>query len=104
MDRKPIMFASFGPHFGNTIVEGQSALEGRVMCVSAARANFVFGDEFQDLRGAQLGNSTVKVEGKVVQLESFGSAEGTGASRRLIRNAGGRTRRFGLGIGRSVPN
>ena len=53
---------------------------------------------------AQLGNSTVEVEGKVVQLESFGSAEGTGASRRLIRNAGGRTRRFGLGIGRFVPN
>ena len=104
VDRKPIMFASFGTHLGSTTVEGQSALEGGVMCVGAARANFIAGDEFQDIRGAQLGNSAVKVEGKMVRLESFGGAEGARASGRLIGNAGGRTRRFGLGTGRSILN
>ena len=98
------MFASFGTHLESTIVEGQSALEGRVMCMGAARANFLVGDEFQDVRGAQLGNSAVEIEGKVVRLESFGGAEGARASGRLMRNARGRTRRFGLGTGKSVPN
>ena len=40
----------------------------------------------------------------MVRLESFGGAEGAGTSGRLMRNAGGRTRRFGLDTGRSVPN
>ena len=71
VDRKPIIFASFGTPLGSTIVEGQSALEGRVMCVCTARANFVVGDEFQDVRGAQLGNSAAKIEWIVVSLETF---------------------------------
>ena len=83
------MFASFGTHLESTIVEGQSALKGRVMCVGAARANFIARDEFQDVRGAQLGNSAVEVEGKVVRLESFGGAEGarvSGATGRQVGN------------------
>ena len=49
--------------------------------MGAARANFVVGDEFQDVRGAQLGNSAVENEWKVVSLETFGSAEGARMSR-----------------------
>ena len=44
VDRKSIVFASLGTHLGSTIVEGQSALEVRVMCMCAARANFIVGD------------------------------------------------------------
>ena len=44
VDRKPIVFASLETHFGSTIEEGQSTLESRVMCVGAARANFIVGD------------------------------------------------------------
>ena len=74
------------------------------MCVGAARANFIVGDEFQDVRGAQLGNSAVEVEGKVVRLESFSSAEGARVSWSLNRSSGGMVRRFEFGIGRSVLN
>ena len=88
------MFASLGTHLGSTIVEGQSTLKVGVMCVGTARANFVVG----------VGNSADEIEGKGVRLESFGVAEGTGASGRLMRNSGGRARRFGLDIGRSVSN
>ena len=40
------------------------------MLVDAAGADLVVGDEFQDVRGAQLGNSAVEVERKVVRFES----------------------------------
>ena len=74
------------------------------MCVGAGRANFVFGDEFQDVRGAQLGNFAAEIEWKVVSLETFGSAEGAPESGSLDMGRGGVTRRFWFGIGRSVPN
>ena len=67
-------------NFGGARVEGQGAMVGRVMCVGAGGANFVVGDEFQDVRGAQLGNSAAEIERKVVSLETFGSAEGARAS------------------------
>ena len=68
------MLATFGTNLGGPRVEGQSALVGWIMCVGAARANFDVGDEFQDVRGAQLGNPAAEVEGKVVSLEPFGIA------------------------------
>ena len=96
VNRESIILASGGTNLGGTIVEGQSALEGRVICMGAARANFIVGDEFQDVRGAQLGNSSVEVEGKVVRLESFDSAEGARASGWLNRSSGGMMSRFGI--------
>ena len=43
------------------------------MHVDAAGADLVLGDEFQDVRGAQLGGAAVGVERVVVGLEAFGS-------------------------------
>ena len=98
------MLATFGTNLGGPRVEGQSAMVGWIMCLGAAKANFVDGDEFQDVRGAQLGNSAAEVEGKVVSLETFCSVEGARASGSLDRSRRGMTRRFGFGIGRFVPN
>ena len=44
------------------------------MCVYAAGADLVVGDEFQDVRGAQLGDAAFGVERVVVGLEAFGGA------------------------------
>ena len=44
VDRKPIVIASLGTHLGSTIVEGQSILDDRVVCVGAARAKFIVRD------------------------------------------------------------
>ena len=44
------------------------------MRVDAAGVDLVVGDEIQDVRGAQLGNAAVEVEGVVVGLETFGGA------------------------------
>ena len=74
------------------------------MCVGAARANFFVEDEFQDVRGAQLGNSAAEIEWKVVSLETFGSAEGARASESWDMGHCRVTRRFGFSIGRSVAN
>ena len=46
MDREPIMLAYFGTHLGSPVVEEQFALEGLVMRMGAAGANFIFGDKF----------------------------------------------------------
>ena len=91
-----VMLATLGTNLGGTSVEGQSASIGWIMCVGAARANFIVGDEFQNVRGAQLGNSAVEVEGKVVRLESFSSAEGARVSWSLNRSSGGMMSRFGI--------
>ena len=99
-----IVQTTFSTHLGHARVEGQGATVGWIMCVGAARANFVVGDEFQDVRGAQLGNSAAEIEWKVVSLETFGSAEGARASGSLGMGCGGVTRRFGFGIGRSILN
>ena len=44
------------------------------MRADTAGADIVVGDEFQDVRGAQLGDAAVEVERVVVILETFGSA------------------------------
>ena len=44
------------------------------MRVDAAGADLVVGDEFQDVRGAQLGDAAFGVERVVVGLEAFGGA------------------------------
>ena len=44
------------------------------MRVDAAGADFVVGDEFQDVRGAQLGGTPIGVERVVDGLEAFGGA------------------------------
>ena len=44
------------------------------MCVDAAGADLVVRDEFQDVRGAQLGGAAIGVERVVDGLEAFGGA------------------------------
>ena len=44
------------------------------MRADAAGADLVVGDEFQDVRGAQLGDAAVEVERVVVRLETFSGA------------------------------
>ena len=44
------------------------------MHVDAAGADLVVGDEFQDVRGAQLGGAAFGVERVVDGLETFGGA------------------------------
>ena len=99
-----VIQATFRTNFGGPRVESQGVRVGRVMCVCAGRANFVVRDEFQDVRGAQLGNSAAEIEWKMVSLETFGSAEGARTSGSWDMGRGGVTRRFGFGIGRSVAN
>ena len=68
VDRKPIVFASLGTHIGSTIVEGQSTLESKVMCVGAARANFIVGNYFQDGEASHEVLDQGLGEGKAVEV------------------------------------
>ena len=99
------MHAAFSTNFGGaTRVECQGASVGRVMGVGTGRANFGGGNELQDFRGAQFGNSAVKIKWIVVILETFGSAEGARMSGSIVMGRGGVTRRFGFGVGRTVAD
>ena len=99
------MHAAFSTNFGGaTRVECQGASVGRVMGVGAGRANFGVGDELQDLRGAQFGNSAAESEWVMVSLETFGSAEGARTIGNIVMGRGGLTRRFGFGVGRTVAD
>ena len=95
-----IVHAAFSTNFGGTTrVEYQGASVGRVMGVGAGRANIGSGNEMQDLRGAQFGNSAVEIEWVMASLESFGSAEGAMTFGDVVVGHGGGTRRFGLALG-----
>ena len=85
-------------------LECQGASVGRVMGVGAGRVNIGGGNELQDLRGAQFGNSAVEIEWVMVSLESFGSAEGAMTFGDVVVGHSGGTKRFGFGAGMGVPH
>ena len=62
VERNSIVLASLGTYLGGTTKEGQIAFEGRVVCMSAARAQVGVEDDLQDVRGTQLGHSAPVVE------------------------------------------
>ena len=47
------------------------------MGLGPAKADMVFGDEFEDFWGTHFGNSAAAVEGVVIRLEPFDGAQGT---------------------------
>ena len=99
-----VLHAAFSTNFGGTSMECQGAAVGRVMGVGAGRANFGGGDELQDFRGAQFGNSAVEIEWIVAILETFDGAEGARTFGNIVMGCGGLTRRFGFGVGRTVAD
>ena len=72
--------------------------------MSTARACMGVGDDFQDVRGTQLGHSTLVVEWEVVRFESFGGTEGARAVGWLRRGVGGGMRCLGFVARRSITN
>ena len=99
-----VVHAASGTNFGGARMECQGEAVGRIMGVGAGRANFVIGDELQDVRGTQFGNSAAEIEWKMVSLKTFGSAEGARTSGSRDMGRGRVTRRFGFGVGRTVVN
>ena len=59
MDWNPIMHASFGAHFGLPVEVVLLALVGRVVGIGTNGAEFVVGDDFQDIGRAEFADSAV---------------------------------------------
>ena len=74
------------------------------MRVDAAGADLAVGDEFEDVRGAQLGGAAVGAERVVGGLESFDGAYGARTFRRYRIFARGRTWMFRFGVGGCIAD
>ena len=99
MDWDPVMLATSGAYLGTSTFKHQLALVGRVVGIGTGRTKVVVGDNLHDVRRAELGHSALEGEGKVVRLETFKSAQGTGTSGRLWGVGGVMLRKIRFGAG-----